>query len=210
MAHRIPGKSECDTEPPSVAFPAPGESAHKMPAFSVQKKVNYVTDYLCQVYGVKERSKGHGAGRRAAEDAYSEIGDLEDPSLDFGMLSDWETTSLIVSTAVSSLVLPHPGQAADQESATSNITTGPVEEGETDESPDEDEEDEFLGTFDLRERDPSGRLTLNKISWALFARIMSVSGNDGVAATMITGKRHRLSKVPMFYACRRLSEIREI
>ncbi len=39
----------------------------------------------------------------------------------------------------------------------------------------------------LKAWDPSGRLTLNKISSTLFGRVMSVSGNDMVAATMITG-----------------------
>jgi len=62
----------------------------------------------------------------------------------------------------------------------------------------------------LRAWDPTGRLTLAKISSALFAEIMSRTGNDAVAATMITGLRHRLSKVPMYYSCRRLETIQKV
>ncbi len=58
--------------------------------------------------------------------------------------------------------------------------------------------------------DPSGRMTLTKISSTLFARVMSLSGNDVVAATMITCNPHRLSKVPMYYACRSMVNIKEI
>jgi hypothetical protein len=62
----------------------------------------------------------------------------------------------------------------------------------------------------LKSWDPSGRLTLNKISSTLFARVMSASGNDMVAATMITGNKHHLSDVPMYYACRQMSAIQKI
>ncbi|HUB00509.1 MAG TPA: hypothetical protein VMA34_19415 [Terracidiphilus sp.] len=56
----------------------------------------------------------------------------------------------------------------------------------------------------LKAWDPSGRLTINKITSALFSRVMSESGNDFVAATMITGSKSRLSKVAMHYACREI------
>jgi hypothetical protein len=62
----------------------------------------------------------------------------------------------------------------------------------------------------LRAWDPSGRLTLNKIASALFERVMSLTGDDAVAATMITGNRHRLSNVAMHYACRELSVIQDV
>ncbi len=62
----------------------------------------------------------------------------------------------------------------------------------------------------LKAWDPSGRLTLNKIASTLFARVMTVTGNDSVAATIITGNSHRLSKVAMHYACREVSVIQEI
>ena len=62
----------------------------------------------------------------------------------------------------------------------------------------------------LRAWDPSGRLTLNKIASTLFGWVMSLTGNDAVAATMITGNRHRLSQVAMHYACRESSVIQDI
>jgi hypothetical protein len=61
----------------------------------------------------------------------------------------------------------------------------------------------------LKALDPSGRLTANKITGTLFARIMSLTGNDAVSATMITGTRHRLSSVAMHYACREVSILQE-
>jgi len=57
---------------------------------------------------------------------------------------------------------------------------------------------------------PTGRLTLNKISWVLFGRVIELTGNDAVAATMITGVKHRLSHTAMYYACRELSLIQDI
>jgi hypothetical protein len=62
----------------------------------------------------------------------------------------------------------------------------------------------------LKAWDPSGRLTLPKIASTLFGRVMSLTGNDAVAATMITGNRHRLSQVAMHYACRECSVIQDI
>lgn len=62
----------------------------------------------------------------------------------------------------------------------------------------------------LKSLDPSGRLTLGKIASVLFARIMSLTGNDAVAATMITGTKHRLSTVSMHYACREMAPLRDI
>jgi hypothetical protein len=62
----------------------------------------------------------------------------------------------------------------------------------------------------LKAWDPSGRLTLPKIASTLFGRVMSLTGNDAVAATMITGNRHRLSQVAMYYACRESSVIQDI
>jgi hypothetical protein len=62
----------------------------------------------------------------------------------------------------------------------------------------------------LKAWDPTGRLTLNKIGATLFARVMSTSGNDAVAATMICGMRHRLSGTSMYYACREMSVLQEI
>jgi hypothetical protein len=61
----------------------------------------------------------------------------------------------------------------------------------------------------LKVWDPSGRLTIHKITWALFGRVMQETGNDAVAATMITGLKHRLSRTAMFYACRELSVIQK-
>jgi hypothetical protein len=62
----------------------------------------------------------------------------------------------------------------------------------------------------LKAWDPTGRLTLNKVSWVLIRRVMDLTGNDAVAATMITGVRHRLSRTAMYYACRELSVIQDI
>jgi hypothetical protein len=62
----------------------------------------------------------------------------------------------------------------------------------------------------LKETDPSGRLTVQKIRDALFTHMIARTGKDIVAASMISGKEHYLAKVPMFYACRRLSKIQEI
>lgn len=50
--------------------------------------------------------------------------------------------------------------------------------------------------------DPTGRLTVSKVSNDLYGRIMSSTGNDSVAAAMITGQVRRGARVPMFYACR--------
>ncbi len=62
----------------------------------------------------------------------------------------------------------------------------------------------------LKAWDPSGRLTLNKVSSALFGKLMNWTGNDAVAAALITGKPHRLSKVPLYYACRNAKHVQEI
>ena len=65
-------------------------------------------------------------------------------------------------------------------------------------------------TLLLRQWDPSGRLTLNKIAQVLWGRVMTTTGNDIVAATMITGRRHHLARVPMFYACRCIAGLESI
>lgn len=393
-----------------------------MPEFSVEKKVNYVSDYLCQVYDVKPRGHGHGSSPRFTWALSSEIGDSEDPSLNFGLLADWEAASLIIDVPVHPLVLQASIHVGEESTTVSHPAADPPEadgedqDVETDAYPEENEEEEFVGTLDcddeqyeksagsfqgrvhsssnqlirqqkmfrfgierlcggelaglgptaplrveslledmsrrdtrpnalfpraqsslsklqesevllfltlmlwtgstperavtlfvqnsysgrnlkdeigfaftsdkdfrrgnfrisvpfpdykskqqvrpdldrdrtrytllpdhigiamgiihlaqknrytgdfylfqrpleyytthaqtlLRSWDPSGRLTLNKISSTMFARVMSVSGNDVVAATMITGNTHRLSKVPMYYACRPLGSIQEI
>ncbi len=393
-----------------------------MPEFLVEKKVNYVSDYLCQVYDVKPRGHGHGSSPRFTWELSSEIGDLEDPSLNFGVLADWEAASQIIDVPVHPLVLSASTQVGEAIAPPPNPDAEPPDADgedqnvENDEFPDENEAEEFVGTLDcenaqyeksagsfqgrvhsssnqlirqqkmfrfgierlcggelaglgptaphrvdhlltqvkkkdtrpnspfrgaqsslnkleeseallfltvmlwtgstpervrslfvhnsyrrrnlddesgfafigaqnysrgnfrisvpfpdykseqmvrpdldrkstryvllpdhinialginrlaqtkrykgnfylfqsslkdyttntqilLRSWDPSGRLTLNKISSALFGRVMSMSGNDVVAATMITGNTHRLSKVPMYYACRTLGSIQEI
>lgn len=393
-----------------------------MAEFLVQTKVNYVSDYLCQVYDVKPRGHGHGSSPRFTWAFPSEIGEPEDPSLNFGILADWEAASLIFDSPVHPLVLPSSIQASwyavpplDPD-AQPPLPDDEDQNVETDECPSEDDAQEFLGTLDCEEEqfektpgsfqgrvysysnqivrqqkmfrfgverlcggdlaglgpttferirslriqaknsdtgpnalrrraetslskseeaeallfltlmfwtgstpervrslivgdprkvkdcgdeieftfsydpnfqrwmfrfavpfppyqssqtvapnldsqrtqynslpdyvgfydgifalagdhrygknfrlfpqslehykavvrtllkcwDPSGRMTLNKISSTLFARVMSVSGNDVVAATMITGNSHRLSKVPMYYACRSMANIWEI
>ena len=62
----------------------------------------------------------------------------------------------------------------------------------------------------LRILDPSERLTVSKISNELHGRIMSATGNDAVAAAMITGKVDRSARVPMFYACRSQARLQDI
>jgi hypothetical protein len=394
-----------------------------MQGFDVQKKVNYVSDYLCQVYDVKSRGHGRGSSPRFTWALPSEIGDPEDPSLNFGILADWEAASLIFDFPVHPLVVPGSIQPDGHVAPPPNPGAQPSDPDDdedqnvdTDEYPGEDDDQEFSGSLDCEEEqfeknpgsfqgrvhcyanqvvrqqkmfrfaierlcggdlaglgptvferirslriqaknkdtgpnavrrraetslskseegeallflnlmfwtgstpervvslfvqgarrpkdlgheigfafvydfefqswtfrsavpfptykssqtvgpkldckrtqyislpnyvgfedgifalvgdhrhgkdfrlfcrplehykavvrtllkcwDPSGRITLNKISSTLFARVMSLSGNDAVAATMITGKRHRLSKVPMYYACRSMANIWEI
>jgi hypothetical protein len=62
----------------------------------------------------------------------------------------------------------------------------------------------------LKAWDPTGRLTIQKITTTLYARIMRLTGKDAVVATMITGRKNRLSDVAMFYACRKLSRVRYV
>jgi hypothetical protein len=54
------------------------------------------------------------------------------------------------------------------------------------------------------------RLTPSAVSSALYGRIMSWSGNDIVATTMITGVYKQAARVPMFYASRQLGALQEI
>lgn len=55
----------------------------------------------------------------------------------------------------------------------------------------------------LEQKDPIGkRITLCRVSSAFSGYILSRTGNDVVAAKMITGFDSRISRVPMFYACR--------
>lgn len=61
--------------------------------FSVQKKVNYISDYLKEIYGIKDRARGGSSSARLSIWVHSAIGDPEDPSLNFGILSDWDTES---------------------------------------------------------------------------------------------------------------------
>ena len=121
--------------------------------FSVQKKVNYVSDYLCQVYGVKQRGKGHGSSPRTPNwDMDSEIGDPDDPALDFGVLADWEVASNLVKAPVNPLILP-TSKAAE---AHQPVPSEPPEEEEedqkagSDECPHEDESDRFLGGYECQ------------------------------------------------------------
>lgn len=58
--------------------------------------------------------------------------------------------------------------------------------------------------------DPTGRLTLSKIAGTLYGQIMARTGNDAVAAAMITGQVRRGARVPMFYACRAERELQRI
>lgn len=58
--------------------------------------------------------------------------------------------------------------------------------------------------------DPSGRLTISKISGTLYRRIMNRTGNDAVAAAMITGQVRRGASVPMFYACRAQERLQKV
>ncbi len=422
-ANELLNKLQVTLSPRELPFSSVVLMTATMKEFDVQKKVNYVSDYLCQVYGVKPRGHGHGSSPRFTWALPSEIGDPGDPSLNFGILADWEAASLIFDIPVHPLVLPKSLKLGKQEASPPNSVAQPPNADDeedhnvpTDECPGEDDAQEFLGTltcdedqFDktpgsfqgrvytgsnqvirqqkmfrfsverlcggdlaglgptiferirslriqaenndtepnaLRRRaetslgkleeaeallfltlmfwtgstpervlslivgdpgkvkdcgdevelafsydpvfqrwmfrlavpfphyqssqtvganldckrtqyvslpdyvgfydgifalvgdrrqgkdfrlfrrplehykglvrtllkcwDPSGRMTLHKISSALFARVMSLSGNDVVAATMITGNPHRLSKVPMYYACRSMANIWEI
>jgi len=58
--------------------------------------------------------------------------------------------------------------------------------------------------------DPTGRLTLSKIAGTLYGQIMARTGNDAVAAAMITGQVRRGARVPMFYACRAEQSLQRI
>ena len=58
--------------------------------------------------------------------------------------------------------------------------------------------------------DPTGRLTLSKIAGTLYGQIMARTGNDAVAAAMITGQVRRGARVPIFYACRAERELQRI
>jgi len=62
----------------------------------------------------------------------------------------------------------------------------------------------------LKDLDPSGRTTLTKISSAFSGYVMSLTGNDVVAAKMITGVDSRVSRVAMFYACRSQANINRL
>jgi hypothetical protein len=62
----------------------------------------------------------------------------------------------------------------------------------------------------LQEIDPGRRITLSKISSAWSGYITSLTGNDVVAAKIITGFDSRVSRVAMFYACRSQENINRI
>lgn len=62
----------------------------------------------------------------------------------------------------------------------------------------------------LEDLDPSRRMTISKISAALSGYVTSQTGNDVVAAKIITGFDSRVSRVAMFYACRSQANINRI
>jgi hypothetical protein len=76
--------------------------------------------------------------------------------------------------------------------------------------PDERAQRKRLKTI-LEQKDPIGkRITLSRVSSAFSGYILSRTGNDVVAAKMITGVDSRVSRVPMFYACRSQENINRI
>jgi len=58
--------------------------------------------------------------------------------------------------------------------------------------------------------DKTGRLTLTRIEATLFGSVMSWTGKDIIAATMITGTYKTQARVPMYYACRRMDVLQAI
>ena len=62
----------------------------------------------------------------------------------------------------------------------------------------------------LKDLDPTGRLTLPKISNWLFRTILTATGGDVAAASLITGKRHFLARVRGFYACYSLARLQQV
>lgn len=52
----------------------------------------------------------------------------------------------------------------------------------------------------LKDLDPTGRLTVSKLSLFLFNRILEASGGDICAASLITGDEHTLAGVRLFYS----------
>ena len=103
--------------------------------FLVQKKVNYVSDYLRQVYGIKDRTEGRGGGVRMSLGGRSEIGDPEDPSLNFGILSDWDKGRVFFPN-VPPLTLTPPALIPPEASSTQ-----PDTEQASPETSDQDDED---------------------------------------------------------------------
>lgn len=62
----------------------------------------------------------------------------------------------------------------------------------------------------LKELEPTGRLTLHKVSRFLYQRVLQVSGNDICAASLICGELHPLARVRLFYSVLSVERLQEI
>ena len=61
----------------------------------------------------------------------------------------------------------------------------------------------------LREIDPTGRLTINKLSTFMFGQLLEQSRGDICAASMVAGVGHPLAHVRMFYSMIHVSKIQK-
>ncbi|MGB8479719.1 MAG: hypothetical protein WCE63_12910 [Acidobacteriaceae bacterium] len=62
----------------------------------------------------------------------------------------------------------------------------------------------------LEQWDTTGRLDLSKTENTLYGAVMSWSGKDIIATTMITGRYKPQARVPMYYACRQMEVLQAI